>query len=90
MGIYKYNGTVVGIVRKMLRMSYADFADRLGLSVARCQAIEQGREFIERSASESTVAVYDSLHKQATATPERREVFARMCKAAELDLMGDN
>ena len=78
--INRYDGKVINIIRKMLKMSYADISDHMGISVSHYNKIISGERFLERTRSASTLAVYNSLYKQAIEMPRGEAIFSAMCE----------
>lgn len=62
----------------MLRLSYAEVSDRLGISVSHFNAIITEARSIEKSKS-STRARYDALFTEALALPNAEPIFTGFC-----------
>ena len=76
----KYQGKVINIIRKMLKLSYVEAAIRLGISTSHFNAIITGGRSIENS-KESTRARYDALYTEALALPNGPAMFTGLCLA---------
>ena len=87
--VFKYNGKVINIVRKMLKLSYVGISARMGVSVSHYNAIITGGRLIECS-KRSTREAYNALYAEAMALPDGERIFETMCLMAGLDLNGDN
>lgn len=74
----KYQGKVVNIIRKMLKLSYARVSGRLGISTSHFNAIITGGRSIERSKN-STRARYDALFNEALALTNGEHIFTGLC-----------
>ena len=83
----RYNGKIINIVRKMLRSSYQEISDKLGISTGHFNKIICGHKCLKRTRTPSTIAVYDALFKQALSVPNGRKIFEGMCWAEGVDPM---
>ena len=76
----KYQGKVINIIRKILRLSYAEVSDRLGISTSHFNAIITGGRSIENS-KESTRGRYEAMYNEALALPNGPAMFTGLCLA---------
>ena len=74
----KYRGKVINIIRKMLKLSYAEASVRIGISTSHFNAIVTGGRSIEKSRG-STLARYEALFNEALALPNGAHIFTGLC-----------
>lgn len=75
-----FNAKKVNIVRKMLRLSYQEYADRLGFSVSHLNAIITGDRSLERSNS-TAKARFRALRRRALARENGQRIYEGLCLA---------
>jgi len=73
-----YNGKIVNIIRKILKLSYAEMAQRLGISPSHFDKIINCTRFMDR-AEESTQAAYRALYKSAMSVENAEAIMYGLC-----------
>lgn len=74
----KFQGKVINIVRKMLKLSYAEASVRIGISTSHFNAIVTGGRSIEKSKGR-TRGRYEAMFNEALAIPNGAHIFTGLC-----------